>query len=121
MIQPRGQTLWLISLLFLGLSSLLASVNYITTIIILRAPGMTIFRLPLTVWALFITAILLLLALPVLSGALIMQLFDRVLGTTFFLPAGIVVSGQPWPNAGGGQALLWQHLFWFFATPPSTS
>ena len=83
----------------------------------MRAPGMTFFRLPLTVWALFITAILLLLALPVLSAALIMLLFDRTLGTTFFLPAGLVVSGQPWTNAGGGQALLWQHLFWFFGHP----
>src|SRR5262249_10389446 len=116
-VQPRGQTLWLLSLLILGLSSLLTAVNFITTIINMRAPGMTFFRLPLTVWALFITAILLLLALPVLSGALIMMLFDRVLGTTFFLPAGMVVSGNPWPNAGGGQALLWQHLFWFFGHP----
>ena len=116
-IQPRGQTLWLISLLILGLSSLLTAVNFITTIVNMRAPGMTFFRMPLTVWALFITAILLLLALPVLSGALIMLLFDRTLGTTFFLPAGLVVSGQPWTNAGGGQALLWQHLFWFFGHP----
>jgi len=116
-IQPRGQTLWLISLLILGLSSLLTAVNFITTIINMRAPGMTFFRMPLTVWALFITAILLLLALPVLSAALIMLLFDRTLGTTFFLPAGMIISGQPWPNAGGGQVLLWQHLFWFFGHP----
>ncbi|HSP93149.1 MAG TPA: cbb3-type cytochrome c oxidase subunit I [Thermoanaerobaculia bacterium] len=116
-VQTRGQTLWALSLLILGLSSLLTSVNFITTIINMRAPGMTFFRLPLTVWALFITAILLLLALPVLSGALIMMIFDRVLGTTFFLPAGLVVSGQAWKNAGGGQALLWQHLFWFFGNP----
>ena len=116
-VQTRGQTRWALSLLILGLSSLLTSVNFITTIINMRAPGMTFFRLPLTVWALFITAILLLLALPVLSGALIMMIFDRVLGTTFFLPAGLVVSGQPWKNAGGGQALLWQHLFWFFGHP----
>ncbi len=116
-ITPRGQTLWLLALLVLGLSSLLTAVNFITTIINMRAPGMTFFRMPLTVWALFITAILLLLALPVLSGAMIMLLFDRVLGTTFFLPKGLVVSGQAWPNAGGGQALLWQHLFWFFGHP----
>jgi cytochrome c oxidase subunit 1 len=116
-IQPKGQTLWLLSLLFMGLSSLLTSVNFITTIINLRAPGMHFFRLPLTVWALFIDAILLLLALPVLSAAMIMLLFDRVLHTTFFLPAGLVVSGTAWTNAGGGQPLLWQHLFWFFGHP----
>ncbi|HKD12717.1 MAG TPA: cbb3-type cytochrome c oxidase subunit I [Thermoanaerobaculia bacterium] len=116
-IQPRGQTLWLLSLLILGISSLLSAVNFITTIINMRAPGMNFFRLPLTVWALFITAILLLLALPVLSGAMIMLLFDRVLGTTFFLPAGEVISGTPLTNAGGGQPLLWQHLFWFFGHP----
>src|SRR5512142_2493746 len=116
-IQPRGQTLWLIALLILGISSLLTAVNFITTIINMRAPGMTFFRMPLTTWALFITAILLLLALPVLSGAMIMLLFDRVLGTTFFLPKGLVVSGQPWTNSGGGQPLLWQHLFWFFGHP----
>jgi cytochrome c oxidase subunit 1 len=107
-IAPRGQTLWLLSLLVLGISSLLTAVNFITTIINMRAPGMTFFRLPLTVWALFITAVLLLLALPVLSGAMIML---------FFLPRGLVVSGQPWSNAGGGQPLLWQHLFWFFGHP----
>jgi cytochrome c oxidase subunit 1 len=116
-IAPKGQTLWLISLLVLGISSLLTAVNLITTVINLRAPGMTFFRLPLTVWALFVTAVLLLLALPVLSGAMIMLLFDRVLGTTFFLPKGLVISGQPLTNAGGGQALLWQHLFWFFGHP----
>ena len=116
-IQPKGQTFWLLSLLFMGLSSLLTSVNFITTIINLRAPGMHFFRLPLTVWALFIDAILLLLALPVLSAAMIMLLFDRILHTTFFLPAGLVVSGTAWTNAGGGQPLLWQHLFWFFGHP----
>jgi cytochrome c oxidase subunit 1 len=116
-IQPKGQTLWLLSLLFMGLSSLLTSVNFITTVVNLRAPGMHFFRMPLTTWALFIDAILLLLALPVLSAAMIMLLFDRVLGTTFFLPAGLVVSGSAWTNAGGGQPLLWQHLFWFFGHP----
>jgi cytochrome c oxidase subunit 1 len=116
-IQPKGQTLWLLSLLFMGLSSLLTSVNFITTIINLRAPGMHFFRMPLTVWSLFIDAILLLLALPVLSAAMIMLLFDRILHTTFFLPAGLVISGTAWTNAGGGQPLLWQHLFWFFGHP----
>jgi len=100
-----GQDLWCISILVLGISSLMGSINYITTIINMRAPGMTLFRMPLTIWALFVVAILLLLALPVLTAALGLLLFDRMAGTTFFNPAG------------GGEPLLWQHLFWFFGHP----
>jgi len=100
-----GQDLWILSLIILGASSLMDSINYITTIVNMRAPGMTYFRMPLTVWSLFITAILLLLALPVLTAALAMLLFDRAFGTSFFLPEG------------GGQPLLWQHMFWFFGHP----
>jgi len=100
-----GVNLWIISLTILSVSSLLGSINYITTVINMRAPGMTWFRLPLIIWALFITAILLLLALPVLTAALAMLLFDRTMGTSFFLPEG------------GGEPLLWQHLFWFFGHP----
>src|SRR5574341_1878786 len=77
-----GQNLWCISLIVLGISSLMGSINYITTIINMRAPGMTFFRLPLVIWSLFIVAILLLLALPVLTSALAMLLFDRTLGTS---------------------------------------
>src|SRR5437762_3417873 len=80
-----GVNLWIISLLILGISSLMGSINYITTIINMRAPGMTWFRLPLVMWALFVTAVLLLLALPVLTAALAMLLFDRTMGTSFFL------------------------------------
>ncbi len=100
-----GMQLWCVSIVLLGLSSILGSLNYITTIINNRAPGMTWFRMPLSVWSLFITAILGLLALPVLSGAAIMLLFDQTIGTHFFNP----------PT--GGQPLLWQHLFWFFGHP----
>jgi cytochrome c oxidase subunit 1 len=100
-----GEIFWCISIVLLGLSSILGSLNYITTVINLRAPGMTWFRMPLSVWALFVTAILGLLALPVLSGAAIMLLFDQTLGTHFFDPSA------------GGQVLLWQHLFWFFGHP----
>jgi cytochrome c oxidase subunit 1 len=100
-----GQQIWCLSLIVLGLSSILGAVNYITTVISMRAPGMTWFRLPLSIWSLFITAILVLLAMPVLSGALIMLLFDQTIGTHFFAP----------PE--GGQPLLWQHLFWFFGHP----
>jgi cytochrome c oxidase subunit I len=100
-----GQKLWSVSIVLLGLSSILGSLNYITTIINNRAPGMTWFRMPLSIWSLFITAILGLLALPVLSGAAIMLLFDQTIGTHFFDPPA------------GGQPLLWQHLFWFFGHP----
>jgi cytochrome c oxidase subunit 1 len=100
-----GQNLWIIALLISGVSSLMGAINYITTIVNMRAPGMHYFRMPLTVWSLFITAILLLLALPVLTAALAMLLFDRTVGTSFFLPEG------------GGEPLLWQHMFWFFGHP----
>jgi cytochrome c oxidase subunit 1 len=100
-----GQNLWCISLFVLGASSMMGSINYITTVINMRAPGMTFFRMPLVVWALFITAVLALLALPVLMSAVAMLFFDRWLGTSWFKPAG------------GGEPLLWQHLFWYFGHP----
>jgi cytochrome c oxidase subunit I len=112
-----GQTYWLAGMLLLILSSLLGAVNFITTTIQLRAPGMTWFRLPFFVWAQFITAFLLLLAFPALQAAAVLQGMDRLADTSFFLPSGLVVGGQPVDRAGGGNALLWQHLFWFLAHP----
>ena len=111
-----AQTLWLLGITFVGVSSMMGSVNYMTTIIQMRAPGMTMFRLPLTIWAMFITAILQAFALPVLTAAGVMQLTDRLLGTGFFVPEGLVVNNSL-PHSGGGQPLLWQHLFWFYSHP----
>jgi cytochrome c oxidase subunit 1 len=113
----HGQTFWLIGMVFLITSSLLGAVNFIATIIQLRAPGMTWMRLPFFVWAQFVTAFLLLLAFPPLESASIMQLMDKVAGTSFFLPTGLVVSGKALPISGGGSPLLWQHLFWFLGHP----
>jgi len=112
-----GQILWLVSLLFVGVSSMAGSVNYITTIINLRAAGMTMFRMPLTVWSMFITAILQAFALPVLTVALSLQLLDKTIGTTFFLPPTGLTFGNWTTGPGGGQPLLWQHLFWFYSHP----
>ena len=113
----NGQTLWLLGFVFLITSSLLGAVNFITTIIQLRAPGLTWMRLPFFVWAQFVTAFLLLLAFPPLESAAIMQLMDRVAGTSFFMPAGLIVNGTPLHVSGGGSPLLWQHLFWFLGHP----
>src|SRR2546426_5423794 len=107
-----GQICWLVALLFVGISSMMGSVNYVTTIINLRAPGMTFNRLPLTIWALFITAILQAFALPILTVALILQLLDKTFNTCFFLPPGETIIGNWHTGPGGGQTLLWQHLFW---------
>lgn len=111
-----AQTWWLFGLTFVGFSSMMGSINYMTTIINMRAPGMTLFRMPLTIWAMFITAILQSFALPVLTAAGFMLVADRMLGTTFFIPGGIVVNDGD-PTVGGGQTLLWQHLFWFYSHP----
>jgi cytochrome c oxidase subunit 1 len=115
--QIDGQTMWLLGMVFLITSSLLGSVNIITTIIQLRAPGMNWMRLPFFVWAQLVTAFLLLLAFPPLEAAGIMQLMDNFFGTSFFLPTGLVVGGQMLDVSGGGSPLLWQHLFWFLAHP----
>jgi cytochrome c oxidase subunit 1 len=112
-----GQTMWLVGMVFLITSSLLGAVNFLTTTIQLRTDGLTWMRLPFFVWAQFVTSFLLLLAFPPLEAAGILQLMDRMAGTSFFLPSGLIVSGEPLEVAGGGSALLWQHLFWFLAHP----
>jgi cytochrome c oxidase subunit I len=113
----NGQTFWILGMVLLITSSLLGSVNFIATVIQLRAKGMTWLRLPFFVWAMFVTAFLLLLAFPPLEAAALMQLMDNLAGTSFFLPTGLVVSGAKLNVSGGGSPLLWQHLFWFLAHP----
>ena len=112
-----GQTMWLIGMMLLTLSSLFGSINTIVTIVQGRAPGLTFMRLPFFIWAQLVTAFLLLLAFPPLQSAALMQLMDRVVGTSFFLPSGLVVGGRIAEYTGGGNPLLWQHLFWFLAHP----
>jgi cytochrome c oxidase subunit 1 len=116
-IPTDGQTYWLIGMVFLISSSLLGSVNLIATIIQLRAPGLTWMRLPFFVWAQLVANFLLLLAFPPLESAGVMQLMDKVAGTSFFLPTGLAVGGHLANVSGGGSPLLWQHLFWFLAHP----
>ena len=117
-IPTDGQSYWLIGMILLITSSLLGAVNFIATIIQLRTPGMTWFRMPFFVWAQFVTAFLLLLAFPPLEAAGIMQLMDRVCDTSFFLPSGVFDTGStPMAVSGGGSPLLWQHLFWFLGHP----
>jgi cytochrome c oxidase subunit 1 len=115
-----GQTFWLLALTWVGASSMMGAVNYVTTIVKMRAPGMTLTRMPLTVWSLLIAALLQLFALPVLTAASIMQLLDRVVHTGFFTPTNLVInqlSPEAMGAAAGGQPLLWQHLFWFYSHP----
>ncbi len=112
-----GQTQWLLGMVFLITSSLLGAVNVLVTIINLRAPGLTWMRLPFFVWAMLVTGFLLLLAFPPLEVAAIMQLMDRVAGTSFYLPTDVLNNGVLMDAAGGGNPLLYQHLFWFLAHP----
>ena len=100
-----GTTLWVFGVIILGFSSITGSLNYITTVINMRAPGMSMFRMPLTVWSIFITSILILFSTPVLTAVMIMLFLDRTMDTVFF------------EVGKGGQPLLWQHLFWFYSHP----
>jgi cytochrome c oxidase subunit 1 len=110
-----GMDLWIFSMAMFVVSSLLGGLNYITTILNMRTKGMSMTRMPLTMWAIFFTAILGVLSFPVLLSGLILLLFDRNLGTSFYL-SDIVVNGQILPNEGGS-AILYQHLFWFLGHP----
>ena len=110
-----GMDLWLVSMALFIISSLLGGLNYITTILNMRTKGMSMTRMPLTIWALFFTAVLGVLSFPVLLSGAILLLFDRNLGTSFFL-SDIVVAGKILPNEGGS-AILFQHLFWFLGHP----
>lgn len=109
-----GQTLWLISIFLIGFSSIMGAVNYVTTILNKRAKGMKLFDMPLTVWALFITAIIITLGTPVLAAGLAMLFMDNFLHTSFFLPDNLVVAAK---YPGGGQPILFQHIFWFYSHP----
>jgi len=105
-----GQTLWAMAIFVLGVSSTMGAINYITTIITLRAPGMGYFDMPLTVWGLWLTAILNAIFLPVLGAGTLLLIFDRVFGTQFFLAGAAATSGT-------GDPILFQHVFWIFGHP----
>jgi cytochrome c oxidase subunit I len=111
-----GQTLWVISIAIFCIGQLLGSLNFISTTLDLRAKGMTLMRMPISSWAWFITSCIGLLAFAVLLPACLLLLLDRVAGTSFFIPSGLVISDRL-QNHAGGSPLLWQHLFWFFGHP----
>ncbi len=111
-----GQTFWIISIAIFCGASLMGAINFIATTIDLRARGLSLMRMPLTCWSWLVTAILGLLGFAVLLAAGVLLLLDRLAGTSFFLPAGLLVNDQIL-NHKGGSPLLWQHLFWFFGHP----
>ncbi len=121
--QGMGLNLWIISIAIFCVGSLLGALNFITTLLNMRAPGMSLMRMPLTCWAWFTTAVLALLSFPVLLGGGVLLLLDRTAGTSFFIPGGLYVSGvlsgtsPNFPIHTGGSPILWQHLFWFFGHP----
>ena len=115
--QGLGTDLWLVSIGLFCIGTVMSAINFVTTTVKQRAPGMRWLRMPLPCWAWFVTAILSLLAFSILLAALVLLLLDRNAGTNFFVPAGLVVSGQAVTGHKGGSPLLWQHLFWFFGHP----
>ena len=114
--EGTGQTLWFFSIGVFCLGALLTSINVIATVLDQRGPGMTLMRMPLTCWGWFSTAVLSLLSFPVLFAAGMLILLDRLGGTSFFLPAGMLVADEKIARAGGSP-ILWQNLFWFFGHP----
>ena len=110
-----GMTLWLISMTLFIVSSLLGSLNYIVTVLNMRTKGMSMTRLPLTIWAFFVTAVLGVLSFPVLLSAALLLMFDRMLGTSFYL-SDIFMGGEVL-SYSGGSPVLYQHLFWFLGHP----
>src|SRR6266700_3622484 len=114
--QGLGQTLWAISIAIFCVAQLLGALNFIATTLDLRTKGMSLARMPFSTWAWFITAVIGLIAFAVLMPACILLILDRVAGTSFFIPGGLVISDKLQPHSGGSP-LLWQHLFWFFGHP----
>ncbi len=110
-----GMSLWLLAMVLFVVSTLLGGLNYVSTILNMRTKGMSLFKMPLTVWALFFTAIIGILSFPVLVSGVVLLIFDRTLGTSFYL-SHIVIGGVPQPYAGGSP-ILFQHLFWFLGHP----
>ncbi|PZX55998.1 cytochrome c oxidase subunit 1 [Algoriphagus ratkowskyi] len=110
-----GMTLWLVAMTLFIASSLMGGINYITTVINLRTKGMSFSKLPLTIWAFFLTAVIGLLSFPVLFAAALLLVFDRSFGTSFYL-SDIYIGGEALPNTGGSP-VLYQHLFWFLGHP----
>jgi len=114
--QATGQDLWLVAIALFTIEALLGTLNYISTILIMRTRGMSILRLPLNIWGMFTSSAIALLSFPVLLAAGVLLLADRLLGTSFFIPGGLVM-GDKLIAHNGGHPLLWQHLFWFFGHP----
>lgn len=115
--QGTGVVLWVSSIALFCIASLLGALNFITTMLNMRAKGLSLMRLPLTCWSWFTTAVLALLSFPVLLAGGILLLLDHLAGTSFFIPGGEYVNGQLLTNHKGGSPILWQHLFWFFGHP----
>ncbi len=111
----QGMTLWILSMMLFIISSTMTSINFVATIVNLRTNGLSLRRLPMTIWAFLFTAILSLLSFPVLMSALLLLFFDKSMGTSFYL-SDIFIAGSPLPNKGGSP-VLYQHLFWFLGHP----